>query len=171
MVREMIGDAFICDHMLVKLARWLRMAGFDTIVPEEQDDAALWNIASSSGRVLLTRDKELSSRKGIKAVRIISDDIREQFKELGDLLRSFGQDDRVTRCPLCNSALVAMELEQARRFSSIPPKVMEAQNVFYSCPGCRKVYWEGSHWARIASFFNGEGLVPHLPRIDRNLNQ
>ena len=163
MAESEAGNGFICDHMLLKLARWLRMAGFDTMVPEDPDDDEMARLALDTGRTLLTRDKDLSNRKGINALRIVTDDMEGQLSELQGILSSIGTA-RTSRCPLCNEVLVYSDPGSASLDGTVPASVLETQEVFFRCPGCSKIYWKGTHWTRIERVLRSKGLDPILPR-------
>ncbi|MGI6210058.1 MAG: Mut7-C RNAse domain-containing protein, partial [Anaerolineae bacterium] len=81
--------AFIADAMLGKLARWLRLAGYDTIYDAALDDRELARRARESGRILLTRDRELAGRRGVRAYLVQSEQVQEQLEEV---LRAAGAD-------------------------------------------------------------------------------
>lgn len=150
--------------MLIKMARWLRIMGIDVIVPQVEDDDQIFEIARSTGRILLTRDKELSLRRGIKAERIISDTLKAQLRQF--LLAFEGIEGMMhgSRCPLCNGVLNVVSIddldtEMAHR---IPERVLDHNSRFYVCQ-CGKIYWEGTHWSRINVFLSEIGVTPELP--------
>jgi uncharacterized protein with PIN domain len=155
----MTHPGLICDHMLERLARWLRMAGYDTILPGEMDDDGIHELSRTTGRVLLTRDKDLSNRKGIITLRIHSDDLDQQ---LAELLKAIPPSERdLTRCPLCNGGLALVDAMDVG--TDIPAAVRLSHNEFYRCHSCGKTYWSGSHWERIVSKLRSAGIHPTLP--------
>lgn len=135
----------LCDHMLGTLARWLRFMGYDTAYPGPLDDTELLQLATREGRILLTRDKELASRSP-EAVRVRSDDLEEQIREVADRLQ-LRVVDFLSRCSLCNTVLV--EATAGEVGDRVPPGVRERHSTFWRCPGCGKVYWQGSHRDRM----------------------
>ncbi len=137
---------FLCDHMLGTLARWLRILGFDASYPGPLGDDDLVSLASQEGRVLLTRDKDLGNRKGIKTVYISSDLLDEQ---MGQVLQemSLTIEDPMSRCPVCNDVLARVSKAEAQ--GKVPAGVYARQEEFWRCPGCGKYYWQGSHWERM----------------------
>ncbi len=137
---------FACDAMLGKLARWLRLSGYDTAYQPEADDGELLRACREERRILLTRDVELAGRAkgaGVEVVLVESEHIEEQLvqlvRELGITLRA---SSGASLCPVCNTPLV--EAEQVER----PEHLGDGE--VYTCPGCGRVYWEGSHWRSIA---------------------
>ncbi len=142
---------FLVDGMLGSLARWLRISGYDAEYRREADDDSLIEEASRTGRVLLTRDRELAHRarkRGMEAVLVEGED--EVF-QLGELAAVFGLelDPSCSRCPKCNGPLTRVEKDQIK--DRVPEASLEAFEVFWVCGVCGNVYWRGSHWDQIVS--------------------
>ncbi|MFW3147330.1 MAG: Mut7-C RNAse domain-containing protein [Thermoplasmatota archaeon] len=158
--------AFICDEMLKKLSRWLRIAGYDVLSPDVDTDEEIVALAMRTGRIVLTRDKDLSNRRGIEALRIVSDELKEQLEEF---LLQFPRESFApgpTRCPLCNGSLRRYKKGKGPNPEmeiDIPSKVKEEMDFFYVCSSCRKIYWEGTHWRRIETLLGPMGMMPELP--------
>jgi len=135
--------------MLGSLARWLRFLGYDTLYPEAMGDTAILQLAKREGRLLLTRDKELSgrARDGGRLVRsdVLDDQIAQVKAELG--LDLCGQK-LLSRCSLCNTVLDAISKEEAGP-AGVPAPVLHRHDRFWRCPGCGQLYWPGSHYERI----------------------
>ena len=137
---------FVADAMLGRLAKWLRLMGYDTLYPAAADDRELVRIARAEGRILLTRDQELAHRKGLRTLLIKSDRLEEQ---LGQLLEELEMDSEnlPPRCPLCNTALEAISRSEAE--ARVPAYVYSTHEEFTRCPSCDKIYWRGTHWQRM----------------------
>ncbi|MDA8078894.1 MAG: Mut7-C RNAse domain-containing protein [Nitrospiraceae bacterium] len=135
---------FIADAMLGRLARWLRLLGFDVLYCRDIEDRELMRISRAEGRTLLTRDTRLARSKGLEApVLIRSDDVREQLLQLADRL-DFAAAAPRGRCDVCNSALEEVaEREQAR--DSVPEHIYRTCPAFTRCASCGRVYWPGTH--------------------------
>ncbi|RME40127.1 MAG: hypothetical protein D6793_00070, partial [Thermoflexia bacterium] len=73
---------FLADGMLGRLARWLRLLGYDTAYENHADDLELARRARAEGRILLTRDRALAARKGLRALLIESEDVQEQVRQV-----------------------------------------------------------------------------------------
>ena len=146
----------LCDHMLGSLARWLRFMGYDTAYPGPLDDTQLLGLARAEDRVLLTRDKELAGRWS-GAVRIRSDELEEQIRELAAVL-PLRLVDPLSRCSLCNGVLESVPVEAVRDL--VPEGVRSRHDAFWRCPGCGKVYWQGSHWDKMVERLNDLRLPP-----------
>lgn len=138
--------SFVVDSMLGKLARWLRILGFDTLYFRDMNDEELIRIANERGSYLLTRDRELYLRASPKGVLIREMELDGQLKEVAQVL-SLHRYDLPTRCPLCNTVLKRVEKDSVA--GKVPAGTLEHYSEFYICPGCGKIYWHGSHWGGI----------------------
>jgi len=147
--------AFVADVHLRRLARLLRLLGFDATHSSDFADAELVEISASEGRILLTRDRQLLKHGRLThGYWVRSTDPIEQAREvvqrfdLGDDARPF------TRCPACNGALEPVEKEAVA--AEIPPKTARWLDEYVRCGGCAKLYWRGTHFRRL------EGLVERI---------
>jgi uncharacterized protein with PIN domain len=134
---------FVADVMVGKLARWLRILGFDTAYSNKFEDDELLRIAQAEDRILLTRDVPLAGRSDpSRCLFIESDHFREQLRQV---LRAFDLTEfRIfSRCLECNTPLKDVDKEDV--FDKIPPFVYLTQDRFASCPSCQRVYWHGTH--------------------------
>jgi len=132
--------------MVGRLARWLRILGYDTIYPEVSD-AEMLRMAHEEGRVLLTRDTGLTDRKGVSIFFIESDHLEDQ---LGQVIRRFRLDTRskrFTRCGVCNGLLEKVSPEAVR--DEVPEFVQRTHDQFARCTSCGQIYWPGTHWPKI----------------------
>ena len=141
---------FIADDMLGKLARRLRMMGFDTLYPKTSADSLLVRISSQEGRIILTRDNGLAKIRGVNAMLIHSIRLGEQLKELmGSRKIKLAADRMFSRCAVCNTALIKVEKEKIK--DRVPPLIYKIFDNFTYCPVCDKVYWKGTHYERMLS--------------------
>ena len=134
---------FLADGMLGRLAKWLRILGYDTKYSAHWDDNELARIARAEGRILLTRDRELSHRRGLQFLLIESDDPEEQ---LAQVVRAFvlSLGDSFSRCPVCNTSLEDVPKQVA--WGQVPSYVFKTQERFRLCSQCNRFYWRGTHW-------------------------
>ena len=132
---------FIADHMLGSLARWLRMMGYDTVYDKRMDDAAIAKAARADARFILTRDHELSKEPG--AFYVEKDDLDSQLETVA---RKFGLrfNEAMIRCSVCNGEL--KDLPKAEAAGSVPEGALQANDKFWKCSQCGKVFWKGTHW-------------------------
>lgn len=141
---------FAVDAMFGRLARWLRMSGYDTLYDVELKDGRLIMMAKEEGRVLLTRDRDAYGRavkEGVRAVFISSTDFREQLRQMEELGVIFRETPEHARCPYCNKELVRADKKDIK--AKVPERVGEAYDKFWTCEGCGRVYWHGGHWKNI----------------------
>ncbi len=135
---------FIADSMLGRLAKWLRVMGYDTAYDPDITDREIIDISIKEGRIILTRDTLLIKRKAIKDYLFIrSDDFREQVREV---IEHFSLEPRrgfLTICIRCNTPLKSVEKESIRE--DVPPYVYRTQDRFMICPDCRRIYWAATH--------------------------
>jgi len=140
---------FIVDRNVGKLARWLRLMGYDTRFFDGGDDAELVAIAKTEGRVILSRDTQIMKRRlitggQIKAVLIQSDQPGEQIRQVIDTLNLDSRFRPFTICLECNQPLVERAKDEVKEL--VPPYVFKTQDQFMQCPNCRRIYWRGTHW-------------------------
>jgi uncharacterized protein with PIN domain len=141
-----VSPPLLLDGMLGRLARWLRLLGYDAAYDRQADDHELARRARAESRVLLTRDRELAARQGIQTLLIINENLEEQLRQVRQTLGS-PPGAPFSRCPACNSSLVPASREAVRE--RVPPYVLRRQIEFRLCPGCRRAYWPGTHVERI----------------------
>jgi len=139
---------FIADHMLGKLAQWLRILGYDTVFSPEYDDADIVRLALREGRVILTRDRGLIARVAVREfIFIESQDHTEQVKQVFDILKVRPDIGRIfTLCPVCNRRIVAVDKDQVE--GAVPPYVYQHKDNYSKCPKCRRIFWQGTHHER-----------------------
>lgn len=143
---------FIADVMLGKLARWLRILGYDVVYDPNADDEALVECAVTEGRLLLTKDRSLVERWRKKLRKygyllLTSDDWQEQLKQTVAHFNLDVHNRRLTRCPDCNGVLEAVPKEAVRY--KVPFFVFTNHDRFARCSHCGKIYWAGSHYERM----------------------
>jgi uncharacterized protein with PIN domain len=141
-------ERFIADAMLGRLARWLRLLGFDCAYEREIADAELVRRGVSERRIVLTRDRAVREEWWVSEIHLVeAETTREQLLEL---LRRFGLARRIrlfSRCAECNEPLEPADA--ARVSQRVPERVRQTHDSFSSCPRCARVYWAGSHAQRI----------------------
>ena len=139
---------FFADAHLGRLARDLRLLGFDTLYENAIDDAALVHRATAERRIVLTRDRDLLMRRDVThGCHIRRGDPMDQLIEvirrcdLKDAIRPF------TRCLECNGSIAAVDKDQIA--STLEPETAASFDAFWRCDNCGRVYWKGSHYDRL----------------------
>lgn len=144
----MTSPRFLADAMLGRLARWLRVLGFDTRYDPALQDAALVQLADAEDRIVLTRDRHLLRElRPRRAVEVTSD---TPLHQLGALIEQLGLEaprELFTRCLLCNAILD--DVPDADVPSVVPPAARGLPGPVRRCSVCGRVYWPGSHVRRM----------------------
>ena len=136
---------FIADCMLGKLAKGLRMLGYDTIYYRGEDVHHIFQFARQESRVILTRNTKLiPKRPEDHIIRVTEDNPLLQLKELiqkGHI--SSNAENLLSRCLLCNVLIEEIPREEAE--GKVPDFIFYQQKEFCRCPQCGRIYWQGSH--------------------------
>ena len=140
---------FIVDNNVGKLAKWLRIMGYDTLFFNGSDDSQMVAKALAEGRVVLTRDSEIMKRRlvtggRLRAILIDSDEPEQQMRQVIATLSLNCQFRPFTLCLECNQPLVEKTKEQVK--DRVPPHVFQTQSQYMECPTCHRIYWRGTHW-------------------------
>ncbi|MFB0564464.1 MAG: Mut7-C RNAse domain-containing protein [Candidatus Aminicenantaceae bacterium] len=136
---------FIVDCMLGRLAKWLKILGFDVTYFKKIGDQELLSLAQREGRILLTRDNGLIEKaKGIEFLFIDSENWKHQVEQvLGDF-SLWGMVRPYSRCIECNIELKDLSKKAAKNLVS--SFVYERAESFALCPRCGRVFWQGTHF-------------------------
>lgn len=141
---------FVADAMLGRLARWMRVLGFDVEYGRAARDAAICRQAVRESRVVLTRDHALLRRRLLRGapgrLLVASDRLGQQ---LAQVIGAFGLvvDERrlFSRCAACNGLVLRSSADALR--GRVPPYVLRTSPRLSQCSRCGKPYWEGTHRA------------------------
>jgi len=139
---------FVADRMLGRLARMLRLLGYNTEYSAQMTTAELQAIARRGERIVLTRGQAEKRFPGLANVYSVSSEHAPQ--QLREVAAQFKLDVRSglwTRCTLCNGLI--QKAEKAAVEGLVPARVFEVYQDFYRCSACNHIYWQGSHVARI----------------------
>jgi uncharacterized protein with PIN domain len=128
----------------------LRMLGFDTVYDNALDDPAIVTIASDERRVVLTRDRELLKRSEVMRGCFVH--ALKPESQLREVARRYGIAQHMRPFALCLHCNLPLESAPPDAVAEhVPERIREHYHAFMQCPGCRRVYWEGSHWERMRS--------------------
>ena len=150
-------NRFIADVMVGRLARYLRMAGYDVAYSNNADDDEILEMAVREDRIVLTRDTMMLKRKVfnngvLRSVFITSDRLGDQLLQVMLYLGKRFKP-RLVICLVCNSPLVEVRKEDIK--GKVPPYVYKTQDNFKYCPGCGRYYWRGTHYDYMEKYFDG----------------
>ena len=140
---------FVVDINAGKLAKWLRIIGYDALLFNEEDDGKMIKIALNENRVILTKDSQVMKRRLIssgklKAILIEEDDPKIQLQQIAKALDLNYQFKPFSICLECNQALIERSKDEVCNL--VPPHVLKTQNNFMECPSCHRIFWRGTHW-------------------------
>ena len=157
MSRRPDGPRFLVDVNVARLAKWLRVMGYDTLYIPDVDDTELLQVAVRQDRVVLTRDRYILERRVVtsgqaKVVLIRSVDFREQMHQVTEAYR-LDFHNGFTLCIECNEVLGEISKESVR--DRVPPFVYRTHEQFQVCPNCDKLYWRGTHWRNMKTELTG----------------
>jgi uncharacterized protein with PIN domain len=142
------GPRFVADAMLGRLARWLRVLGYDTVYDATIHDPELVRLADAEARMLLTRDRHLLRELRPRwSFEVRQDDPLLQLQALVETLDLQPPPELFTRCLLCNALL--LPVPDAVAAPLLPPGVVGMPGGVRQCPTCGRLYWGGSHVRRM----------------------
>jgi uncharacterized protein with PIN domain len=151
------GIRFMVDGNVGRLARYLRMAGFDTLYDPAWDDREILTRLRSDSRILLTRNFDLLKRKQIVFGRYIRAIL--PIEQLREILVLFGKGEAppsFIRCLECNTLLQPVAKQDI--LHRLEPLTRQYYTTFHLCPGCDKIYWAGSHVEKMQRSMHRAGL-------------
>lgn len=139
---------FIADVMLGKLAKWLRILGYDTLYYRKVDENQLLRDIQD-GRILLTRNNRW--RNLIPSHQLLFIRKNDPRKQIGEVIKNFNlcvnEGSILERCIVCNQIL--NNLPKTAVEGKVPEYIHNTARKFLSCPSCNRIYWRGSHRDRI----------------------
>jgi uncharacterized protein with PIN domain len=144
---------FLADAHLGKLARYLRLLGFDTLFFNDAGDARLAALSANDRRVLLTRDRALLMHRTVThGCYIRSLDPKAQLLQVIRRLDLLAAMRPFTRCMECNGRLrgVAKPAIENR----LPKGVVQHYNAFWRCSDCGRIYWKGHHYQAMSKWID-----------------
>lgn len=144
---------FILDVHLGKLAKYLRMCGFDTVYQNDYDDKKIIEISLEENRIILTRDIGLLKVKSVSNGYFIRD--QNSKAQLTEVLKYFDLYQAINpfnRCIKCNGKLESIEKEKI--IQQLEPLTQKYFDTFFRCTHCQSIFWEGSHFDRMSNFIN-----------------
>jgi hypothetical protein len=146
---------FFVDAMLGKLAKKLRLLGYDTFYSSKVFDDEIIIMTKEQERILLTKDSllaKLAQRNNIKTVNISEDDELGQFRQINEKVSfsRFSIEGKISRCSICNGKL--SHIYSDRVIGKVPDGVINNFKEFWECNGCKKIYWERTHTKNLQKF-------------------
>ncbi len=144
-LRDKPVPVFIVDVNLGKLAKLLRMAGFDAVFRNYYNDHDVAGLAHTENRIVLTRDRRLLRHRIIThGYWVRSSDPGQQLLEVLGRFNLWSRINPFNRCLDCNGAIVPVPKDDI--LEQLEPKTILYYDEFYKCSDCGKIYWKGSHY-------------------------
>lgn len=136
-----------------RLARWLRVMGYDTLLFKGADDSDMVTAALVENRIILTRDTQIVKRHlvtsgEVKVILVRSDDFKEQLEQITQELKLPVSPKPLALCLECNVPLTEIEKDCVKDL--VPAYVYQTQDEYMECPSCHRIYWKGTHWQRMS---------------------
>jgi uncharacterized protein with PIN domain len=157
---------FVIDLHLGKLARRLRLLGFDCLYRNDYEDSEILRIALDEERIILTRDLGILKHRQVSNGYLIrSGNVEVQVREVLDRYRLLGQIKPWRRCLNCNGLL--RRVDKASVLHRLEPKTRLYYEDFHQCEACGRLYWQGSHFEKMVCWIDallGQDLS--APRFD-----
>ncbi len=144
---------FVVDVNLGKLASKLRLLGFDTLYRNDFPDSEIVELSLREQRIILTRDKGiLKYTAATHGYWVRDDNPKRQLKEVLHRFQLHNCFRPLTRCSDCNAQL--QHIDKALIKERLPDDTFQYYNDFMLCSGCKKIYWQGSHYQRICKYID-----------------
>lgn len=142
---------FILDLHLGKLARLLRLLGFDTLYKNNYADCEIVRLAREKKRIILTRDRNILKYKDVTHGYWIRS--QNPDKQLTEVIERFDLKRQIkpfSRCLVCNGLL--KKVEKKKIVDRLKPRTRRYFDEFYRCRNCQKIYWKGSHYEKMQAY-------------------
>ena len=152
---------FVADAHLGGLARMLRMLGINTLYENAISDSEIIELAMRERRIVLTRDRELLKIRDVARGCFVH--AQKPEAQLREVAARYGLQRHMqpfTLCLHCNFRLEA--IDKSAVTGRLPERITERYAEFMRCPGCGRIYWQGSHWARMREML-GASLAIRIP--------
>jgi len=145
---------FLASQELGRLAKWLRILGFDTVYFRNNNKSSLIITALRENRIVLTRNKILLKDKALKIIFVRSEKTEDQLRQVLDELKIKSYEKSMfSRCVLCNSELYPIDKKKVKM--KVPEFVYKTQEEFHNCKECGRTYWKGTHWGNVREVVKG----------------
>jgi uncharacterized protein with PIN domain len=138
-----VDITFAVENTLGRLAKWLRLLGFDTLYEQAiPTETSKW---SRAGRILLTRTRfPLNRHRSGNCILVKSNDLFDQLAEVIQVLAIRAESIRpFTRCIRCNNLIKGIDKKSV--YGQVPDYIWETHETFRVCDQCERIYWPGSH--------------------------
>jgi uncharacterized protein with PIN domain len=147
---------FIADVHLGKLARMLRLLGFDTLYKNSFSEEQIVTLARAEARILLSRKGTSSKLQELTSLIILDKDPQVQIIEVLEHFKLGNSMKPFSRCMICNGFL--QEVPKESILSALPNETAKYIHDFWQCDDCKRVYWKGAHYERMRTKLTAIGI-------------
>ena len=142
---------FLVTEECGRLARWLRLCGYDTSLAPARPLETLYRMAYNESRIIVTRNRRVRPSSVFRVVQLSSQDLEAQLSQLMQEIHApIASAKAFSRCDQCNVPVERIEKSLVKE--RVPPYVFQTQQQFHTCPSCYRIYWPATHWQRARSF-------------------
>lgn len=139
---------FLVTRELGRLAKWLRILGFDTKYTAASLKSQIIIESLQENRIILSKNKTFGLRRGIKVVTIKSNFFKQQLAQVISALSiELAPEKFFQRCVICNQVLESVP--KGWVVNKVPEYTYNTEDEFVRCPACQRIYWQGSHWGNV----------------------
>lgn len=151
---------YLTDASLAKLAKWLRLLGYNTVIYPREAGRDLLCLAAAEKRIVLTRRQDMLGRQFSGQLYLVAaKDVGSQLKEVINKFSLTIEKQKIFRiCLKCNEKLFSVKKEEVR--DSVPPYVFADCSEYNKCPCCRRIYWTGTHGRNALQFLEKLSISP-----------
>jgi uncharacterized protein with PIN domain len=151
---------YITDNTLAKLAKWLRLLGYDTAVFPRKAGREMLQLADAEQRIVLSRRQDLLERQFSGRLYLVQgNDVGSQLREvMADFSLTIEKKKMFQICLRCNEKLIPTAKEAVRDL--VPPYVFENCDEYDGCPRCLSIYWAGTHQRNSLQFLEKLSIIP-----------
>lgn len=152
--RPLRETKFVLDVHLGTLARYLRLLGFDTYYRNDLKDDEIIDLALNGQRIILTRDLFILKNGKVTHGYFVRE--TNPKKQIAEIIRHFDLKDQFkpfSLCLECNGSII--KVEKSAVINELRENTRKAFQEFYRCDNCGRIYWKGSHYARMLKMVDG----------------
>ncbi len=143
---------FLVTEECGRLARWLRLMGYDTAIGPTKSLTELYRWAYNEGRIVVTRNRKVGASCLFRVIQLTSTERDAQLRQITQELRlPVHEAQFFSRCDVCNVPVQPIAKTQVK--DRVPPYVYTHQEAFHACPSCQRIYWAATHWQRACAVF------------------
>ncbi len=152
-VSSVLRKKFLVTEENKRLARWLRLMGYDTVLSVTKPLSALYRRAYNEARILVTRNHRVGASCLVRTIHLTSTERDAQLRQIvREVPLPVEAGQLFSRCDVCNVAVEPIAKAQVK--DRVPPYVYSSQETFQVCPTCHRIYWAATHWERANQVFD-----------------